>query len=159
MTERPTTWVGLWLQAMFSDDWVRTEKLRTRLNSGSPKGWTLDEPAVVRAAFDLAMDRYFDGRYDSPEVAAFAARLREGVAAERQQLFDVNLVERLIRQSLRAEGRWSDEPSIAVVQTIHLGALKLATMESGMTEPEITSLICQAEVVARDRGWNPPPGP
>jgi hypothetical protein len=159
VTGRPTTWVGLWLQAMFSDDWVRTEKLRTRLNSGNPKGWTVDEPAVVRAAFDLTMDRYFDGRHDSPEVASFAARLREGVAAERRELFEVNLVDRLIRQSLRGEGYCPDEPSVAVVQNIHLGALKLATMESGTTEPEITSLICQAEDLARSRGWNPPLGP
>ena len=158
MTERPTTWVGLWLQAMFSDDWVRTEKLRTRLNSGSPKGWTLDEPAVVRAAFDLAMDRYFDGRYGPPEVEAFAARLREA-AGEQDKIIEVNLVQRLIRQSLRGEGRRPDDPNVRVMQHTNLAALKLATMESGMTEPEITSLICQAEDLARSRGWNPPPGP
>jgi len=159
MTERPTTWVGLWIHAMFSDDWVRTEKLRTRLNSGNPKGWTADEPAVVRAVFDLAMGRYFDGRHDSPEVAAFAARLRERVAAERRQPFEVDVVERLIRRSLRGAGRRPDEPSLADLQNIHLGAVKLATMESGMTEPEIASLICQAEDLARSRGWNPPLGP
>jgi hypothetical protein len=48
MTERPTTWVGLWFQAGLLGDRVRAEKLTTRLNSGSPEGRTLDEPAVVR---------------------------------------------------------------------------------------------------------------
>jgi hypothetical protein len=158
MTERPTTWVGLLLQAVLLDDRVRAEKLVTRMNSGSPKGWTLDEPAVVRAAFDLAMDRYFDGRYDPPEVAAFAARLREGVG-EQDKIVEVNLVQRLIRQSLRGEDPSQDDPSVRVMQHIHLAALKLATMESGISEPEKSSLICQAEVLARDRGWDPPPGP
>lgn len=141
MTERPTTWVGLLLQAVLFGDRVRAEKLTTRLNSGSPKGWTLDEPAVARAAFDLAMDRYFDGRDDPPEVEAFAARLREAVG-EQDKIVEVNLVQRLIRQSLRGEGPSQDDPSIAVTQHIHMTALKLATMESGMTEPEMSALIC-----------------
>jgi hypothetical protein len=158
MTERPTTWVGLWLQAVLFGDRVRFKKLNARLNSGSPKGWTLDEPAVVRAAFDLALDRYFDGRYDPPEVAAFAARLREAVS-EQDKIIEVDLVQRLIRQSLRGEGPSQDDPNVRVMQHINLTALKLATMESGMTEPEITSLICQAEDLARSRGWNPPLGP
>jgi hypothetical protein len=158
VTGRPTTWVGLWLQAAILGDRVRVEKLTLRLNSGSPKGWTLDEPAVVRAAFDLAMDRYFDGRYDSPEVAAFAARLREAVS-EQDKIIEVNLVERLIRQSLRDEGRRPDDPNVRVMQHTNLAALKLATMESGMTEPEMSALICQAEDLARSRGWNPPLGP
>jgi|HubBroStandDraft_5_1064220.scaffolds.fasta_scaffold706979_1 hypothetical protein len=158
MTERPTTWVGLWFQAGLLGDRVRAEKLTTRLNSGSPKGWTLDEPAVVRAAFDLAMDRYFDGRYDPPGVEAFAARLQEAVS-EWDKIIEVDLVQRLIRQSLRGEGPSQDDPNVRVMQHIHMAAVKLATMELAMTAPEISSLICQAEVLARDRGWDPPLGP
>jgi hypothetical protein len=45
------------------------------------------------------------------------------------------------------------------MQHTNLAALKLATMESGMTEAEMSALICQAEDLARSRGWNPPLGP
>jgi hypothetical protein len=158
MTERPTTWVGLWLQAVLVGDRVRAKKLTTRLNSGNPKGWTLDEPAVVRAAFDLGMNRYFSSRDDPLEIEAFAARLKEELGG-RSSTIDVGVVARQIGQSLRGEGRRADAPSVAVAQRIHLVALKLATMKLAMTKREISSLICQAEDLARSRGWNPPPGP
>jgi hypothetical protein len=65
-------------------------------------------------------------------------------------------VQRQIGQSLRGEGRRADDQSVAVAQHIHGAALKLAVMKLAMTEPEISSLICQAEDLARSRGWNPP---
>ena len=37
MAGRPTTWVGLWLEAALLGDQVRADKLTTRLNSGSPR--------------------------------------------------------------------------------------------------------------------------
>ena len=158
MTERPTTWVGLWLQAVLFGDRVRAKKLTTRLNSGNPKGWTLDEPAVVRAAFDLGMNRHFSSRDDPLEIEVFAAQLKVELS-DRGSTIDVGLVARQIGQSLRGEGRRADDPSVAVAQRIHLTALKLATMKLAMTKREISSLICQAEDLARSRGWNPPPGP
>jgi hypothetical protein len=104
VTGRPTTWVGLWLEAAMLGDRVRVGKLTTRLNSGSPKGWTLDEPAVVRGAFDLGMNRYFSGRDDPLEVEVFAARLKAELGG-RSSTIDVGLVARQIGQSLRGEGR------------------------------------------------------
>jgi hypothetical protein len=158
MTDRPTTWVGLWLQAMLVCDWARTEKLRTRLNSGNRKGWRLDEPAVVRATFDLAMDRHFDGRYDPRAVNAFATLLREGVG-EQGKMLEIDLIQGQIRKSLNGEGPSQDDPNIALLQHIHTTSLQVMVMESGITDAEIATLIVQAEDLARSRGWNPPLGP
>jgi hypothetical protein len=104
------------------------------------------------------MNRYFGSRDDPLEIEVFAARLKEALS-DRGSSIDVGLVQRQIGQSLRGEGRRADDPSVAVTQHIHGAALKLATMKLAMTAPEISSLICQAEVVARDRGWDPPLGP
>ena len=98
---------------MLGGDHVRAKKLTTRLNSGNPKGWALDEPAVVRAAFDLGMNRYFSHRDDPLEIEAFAVLLTEELGCNCPTI-DVGVVARQIGQSLRCEGRLADAPSFAV---------------------------------------------
>jgi hypothetical protein len=69
------------------------DRLTTRLNSGNPKGWTVDEPAVMRAAFDLGMKRYFGSRDDPLDIEVFAVRLKEELS-DRGSTIDVGLVQR-----------------------------------------------------------------
>jgi hypothetical protein len=71
----PRTFVGRWLRAAMLDRPDERDRLVPTLNRGSVTGWNDDEPAVVQAAAELVLRRFFGpGEADRTRPAGSRAR-------------------------------------------------------------------------------------
>ena len=151
---RPRTNVGQWLRATLLRQTELRDRLKNKLNGGKVKGWNDDEPAVVQAACELAVGRFFGTTYDVRAVTTFAAELYE--AAAHDPRYDQLKTEAVIRSALGEQD--IDTAGITpgqkylirgMVVTFVYGKLRLG-------EAELDRLITDAEKIAVKRGWNPP---
>jgi hypothetical protein len=76
----PRTCVGLRLRAGLRGDNADYSRLARMLNRGQ-KGWNEDEPAVVEAACQMAVQQFFASHGHVP-VDAFVADMRQRIAKE-----------------------------------------------------------------------------
>lgn len=150
----PRTYVGQWLRATLLRQSELRDRLRPKLNGGRQTGWNDDEPAVVQAACELAVGKFFGTNYDVRAIATFAAELREATAHDPR--YDQLKTEAVIRSALGeqdadTEGITAGQKYLirgAVVTLVH-GKLRLG-------EADVDQLITDAEKIAVKRGWNPP---
>lgn len=160
LTLRPRTVMGQWLRATCLGMRAESERLGRQLNGGQP-GWNDDEPAVIRAASDLAARRYF-GLQASPGAAAAVAaemtdRARSGaeLRGTRSTLPEQACLEAVIRQAagdqnvsltgFSAQAVFEARSAFTVFILVKLEAMY-----------ELDSLICGAETQAFERGFDPP---
>jgi len=90
-------WAGGFWAALTGQPELR-ERLRPALNGGRD-GWNDDEPAVVQAACELAVRRYFFPGYDVRQVTAFVSDLCQATAGGPTSL-DLLEAEAVIRVAL-----------------------------------------------------------
>jgi hypothetical protein len=129
------------------------DRLKTKTNGGNAKGWNNDEPAVIEAACELAVGRFFGAGYDVRAITEFVAVLREATAHD--PTYDQLKTEAVIRAALGEKdvdltGITPDQKYLirAAVVTLVYGKLRLS-------EGDVDQLITGAEKIAFKRGWNP----
>lgn len=149
------TVVGLWLQAMLVGDAEARRSLTRRLNGGK-QGWNYDEPAVVEAACELAVRRFFGSGYDVREITAAVSWMRSADQAKGKTPHGQLEMEAVIRSALGEADVDIGGIIPPVLMEIRGAALGYAVLKLGLREPEIAELIVEAENVAFKRGWNPP---
>jgi hypothetical protein len=150
----PRTNVGRWLRAMLLRQPELRDRLRAELNEGKRKGWNDDEPAVVEAACELAVGRFFGTSYDVRAITEFVAVLRE--AAAHDPRYDQLKTESVIcaalgEKDVDLEGITPGQKYLmrCAVVTLVCGKLRLS-------EADVDQLITDAEKIAFKRGWKPP---
>jgi hypothetical protein len=71
----PATVVGTWLAAALLGDRDERDRLAPRLNG--PRPGLADDMAVVRAASEIALRRYYGAHYDVRDVTPLAELVRD----------------------------------------------------------------------------------
>jgi len=147
------TYIGQWLRAVLLRQTELRDRLHPKLNGGD-KGWNDDEPAVVQAACELAVARFFGTSYDVRAITAFVAELREATAND--PAYDQLKTEAVIRSALGEQD--VDTAGITAGQkfSIRLMVLTLAFGKLGLSEANVDHLITDAEKIAVERGFDPP---
>ena len=151
----PRTCVGQWLRATLLLQRELRDRLRPKLNGGRQTGWNDDEPAVVEAACESAVARFFGASYDVRDIAAFAALLRQ--AAGNDPTYDQLKTEAVVIRLALGEPD-VDTRGITPGQMFAIRGNVLAGVvgKLGLGEADVDQLITDAEKVAVERGWNPP---
>jgi hypothetical protein len=149
------TVAGLWLRALLAWDTEARRALAGRLNGGQ-QGWNYDEPAVMEAACELAVRRFFGSGYDVREITAAVSWMRSANQDRGRTSHGQLEMEAVIRSAL-------GEPDVdisgiipPVLMEIRIAALGYAILKLGLSQPDIAKLIVEAENVAFKQGWNPP---
>lgn len=152
----PRTCVGQWLRAALLQQRELRDRLRPKLNGGRQTGWNDDEPAVVQAACEAAVARFFGADYDVRDVTAFAALLRQAAGDDPNPMYDQLKNEAVIRLALGEPD--VDTQGITPGQMFSIRGNVLAGVvgKLGLGEADVDQLITDAEKVAVERGWNPP---
>jgi hypothetical protein len=128
--------------------------LQLKLNGGSEAGWNDDEPAVVEAACELAVGRFFGTEYDVRDITAFVAELAE--ATERDLTRDQQKTEAVIRLALGDRDVETTGITAGQKYFIRIVVVALVVGKLGLREADVDQLITGAEKIAVERGWNPP---
>jgi len=129
------------------------EQLRPTLNGGKD-GWNDDEPAVIEAACELAVRRYFAEDYDVLAVADFVAELR--LATGNDPPLDQLKTEAVIRWALGKADVVTDDITAGQQFWMRTAAVTLLTIRLQLDEAGIDQLIIDSERIALERGWHPP---
>jgi hypothetical protein len=122
------------------------------IDSVSPSAWNVDAIAVVEAAFQIAVPRYFRPPPTERELEQFAAELKSMVGEEIPQEADIKA---LILATLGARDVAITHIGAVARVTIHGLVLAMITCKLSMTEPAIDDLILEGERTAFQRGWKP----
>ena len=150
----PRTYVGQWLRAVLLRQTQLRDRLRPKLNGGRQTGWNDDEPAVVQAACELAVGRFFGTSYDVRAITAFVAELREATGNDRAH--DQLKTEAVIRLALGEQNVDTEGITAGQKFLIRLAVLTLAFGKLRLSEAEVEQLITEAEKIAVERGFSPP---
>lgn len=150
----PETCVGQWLRALLLNDSDLRRKLTAHLNGGKP-GWNDDEPAVVQAVCELAVQRFFGESADIQAVKEFVSEMRRKIARGRTPPTQESM-EAVIRVALGEEAS-----KISKLKGSELINIRGATTAEvcdllNLSEPQINEMIIAGESTARARGWVPP---
>lgn len=150
---RPRTNVGQWLRATLLRQTELRDRLKTKLNGGKA-GWNDDEPAVVQAACELAVSRFFGTSYDVRAITAFTAELREATAHDPR--YDQLKTEAVIRSALGEQDVDTEGITASQKYLIRGAVVTLVYGKLRLSEADVDQLITDAEKIAVKRGWNPP---
>lgn len=150
----PRTTVGLWLQAGLREDSDAYWRLAQQLNRGE-RGWNDDEPAVVEAACELAVRRFFGPNGSGIPVRDFVSDMRRRISMLKTPPSQKDM-EAVIGSAL-------DNNSPAPT---NIGRGELLNIRSAVTvnvsdllkldRNAIDKLIFAAEQTAIKRGYRPP---
>jgi hypothetical protein len=147
--------VGLFLLAAYTGQVEERRRLGDRLDGGR-KGWNLDEPAVVQAACELAVRRFFGTGYDVRQVTNEVTYLREARLAQGRTSEGQLEMEAVIRSALgEADVDVSGIPRSVVFQ-IQLEIAGFAGLRMSMSDQAFGELVAEGEQVAFARGFSPP---
>lgn len=152
----PRTYVGRWLRAAMLDQPDERDRLVATLNRGSATGWNDDEPAVVEAAAELVLRRFFGpGEADADRLWWLASVTRLGMA-EISRPLDEHHAEAVIRSALGepASGLAALKPGDKHV--LRGTAVTIASINMDLDEAAVDDLLREAERIAFERGWHPP---
>ncbi len=146
----PRTYVGLWLRAGLRGENELRRQLTGKLNGGKD-GWNYDEPAVVDAACELAVRRFFPPGVDVREIAAVASDMRQKSKSLPGQM----KMEAVIRAALGETDVVIDD--IKPPELLHIrGAIVVYLFIILGAKFSIDELVVEAENIAFERGWKPP---
>lgn len=150
---QPTTWVGLWLRAGLLGEQKLRGQLKLRLNEGKRTGWNNDEPAVLEAACELAVRRFFGSDYSTVAVAEFVSELQMAAGAA---LIGQPEAEMLIRSAYGDQDVRLKDITPGKRFQLRSAIVALAVGKLKLGEAAIDQLIFESERVAFARGWKPP---
>jgi hypothetical protein len=141
------------LRAGLRGDNADYSRLARTLNRGQ-KGWNDDEPAVVEAACQMAVQQFF-ATYGHVPVDAFVADMRQRIAKERTPSRQEDM-EVVIRAALNDNA--SVPPDIKRGELLRIrGAVTANIADILKLDAEaIDQFIAEAERVAIARGYSPP---
>jgi len=149
----PATLVGTWLAALLCDDRDERDRLAPRING--PRPGLADDMAVVEAASEIALRRYYGVDYDVRDVTPLAELVRDSETGSRPlSLMQIEAVIRAALGERDVDLRAVNAAAKFKVQVIAtLGASQWLSLEEDATR----ALVAEAETVARNNGWNPQP--
>lgn len=151
----PRTWVGRWLRAAMLDQRDERDRLVAHLNGGSSAGWNDDEPAVVQAAIDLVLKRYFGPGHPDPAVLEELLDLVTSALTADKRPQDAKNAEVVINFSLGKDSHGVDE--VARIHRFRLRAIvvALASEKMDLGDADVSALLREAERLAFERGFQP----
>jgi len=151
----PQTCVGQWLCAALLRQLELRDRLRRTLNGGK-EGWNYDEPAVVEAASELAIIRFFGTDYDAYDISGAVSWMRDVELARNKTPHGQMEMEAVIRSAL-GEGDVDLSGIIPpVLFEIRAQVVAYVVLKLGLPEADVVRMIVQAEQMAFDRDWHPP---
>lgn len=130
------------------------EQLRSTLNGGKNTGWNDDEPAVLEAACELALRRFFPQDYDIRAITAFVSELR--VATGHDPALEQLKTEAIIRSALGETDVVTGDLTSGQKFQVRIPLITMVTRKLGLDEAAIDQLIADSERAAFARGWHPP---
>jgi hypothetical protein len=155
----PRTFVGRWLRAGMLDRRDERDRLVRTLNGGSATGWNDDEPAVVEAAAELVLRRYFGpGEPDPDKAASLAHAVTVGLAEIKRPLGEQH-ADAVIRSALGAASPGFDALKPGDRHVLRGAAVSIASAMMELDEAAVDELLREAERLAFERGWHPPLAP
>lgn len=149
----PGTYVGRWLSALLLNHNDLRRELAVHLNGGKP-GWNDDEPAVLQAVCELALQRFFGQSPDTGAVKEFVSEMRRKIARGITPPAQASM-EAVIRVALGGEAseistlKGSELINIRVVVTAAICELL------NLGDRQINEMIIAGENMAKARGWAP----
>jgi hypothetical protein len=145
----PRTIIGAWLRALLRGEKEKSQELASRL--GEKRGRDDDQLAVIRAAFDQLVRRYFGAGPDTATVTAYMSRL--ALAKEREPRIDLPQFEGMIRSALAGA-----LPAFSTRRELQAGVTLSVLMckELDLYPAAIDWLAVRSEQLAFDQGRNPP---
>jgi len=149
------TVVGLWLRATLMRESEVRRQLTRELNGGK-RGWNYDEPAVVEAACELMVRRFFGTSYDVREITAAVSFLRTADQAKDKTPHGQLEMEAVIRSALGETDVDISGIIPPVLMEIRGAAAAYCSFKLALPESDIVQMIAEAERMAFERGWNPP---
>lgn len=151
----PRTFVGRWLRAAMLDQRDERDRLVATLNRGVA-GWNDDEPAVVEAAAELVLRRYFGPGQPDPELArSLAYAVTAGLGQIRRPL-DERHADAVIHSALGEPSPVFDALKPGDKHVLKGTATSIAAVMMDLDEAAVDELLREAERVAFERGWHPP---
>jgi hypothetical protein len=146
---RPRTNVGQWLRATLLRQHELRDSLKDKLSGCKVKGWNDDERAVVQAACELAVGRFFGTSYDVRAVTTFAAELHEATAHDPR--YDQLKTEAVVRSALGEQDVDTEGITAGQKYLIRGAVVTLVYGKLRLSEAELDRLITDAEKVAVKR--------
>jgi hypothetical protein len=154
----PRTYIGRWMRASMLDHRELRDDLTATLNGGR-RGWNDDEPAVVEAAFELMLRRYYGPEGpDGVSVEWLASLAQEAFAADKSPI-DARQAETIIRAALGDSG--ADLGMIRPMDGYRVRGAVAAFLSVSMKlgESVVDETLREAERLAFERGFHPPLAP
>jgi hypothetical protein len=155
-TALPRTYVGRWLRAGMLDQREERDRLVRALNGGSATGWNDDEPAVVQAAIELVLSRYYGSRAADPSgLESLVTPVNEALVADSHP-DDVEKAEAVIHSAAGDDTRGIE--MVARIDRYRLRAVTvaLASAQLELSDADVDSVLREAERVAFEQGFHPP---
>jgi hypothetical protein len=152
----PRTFVGRWLRAAMLDQRDERDRLVRTLNGGSATGWNDDEPAVVEAAAELVLRRFYGtGIADAEEVTRLASATCVSMAEVKRPLSQQH-AELVIRSALGETAAGYDALSSGDRFLLQMAVTSLASIRMELDEALVDEVLREAERIAFERGYHPP---
>jgi hypothetical protein len=151
----PGTYVGRWLSALLLNDNDLRRELTVHLNGGKP-GWNDDEPTVLQAVCELALQRFFGESPDVRAVKEFVCEMRRRIAGGGTIPPAQASMEAVIHAALGEEA--SEISTLKGSELINIrGAVAVGICDFlNLNERQINEMIIAAENMAKAREWAPP---
>lgn len=152
----PRTFVGRWLRAAMLDQREERDRLVRTLNGGSATGWNDDEPAVVEAAAELVLRRYFGSRAPDPDKeASLSAAVTVGLSEILRPLGEQH-ADAVIKSALGARSPAFDALKPGDRHVLRAAVVSIASATMELDEATVDELVREAERNAFERGFHPP---
>jgi hypothetical protein len=135
------------------------DRLVATLNRGSAKGWNDDEPAVVEAAAELVLRRFFGPGQPDADRLWWLASVACLAMTDISRPLDERHAEAVIRSALGNAAGTSFSMSSGDKYLLQGALASLASINMDLGKAEVDELLREAERLAFDRGWHPPLAP
>lgn len=155
-TALPRTYVGRWLRAGMLDQREERDRLVRALNGGSATGWNDDEPAVVQAAIELVLSRYYGSRAEDPGgLEGLIALVNEALVADSRP-HDGEKARAVIQAAAGDDTRGIEMVARMDRYRLRAVTVALASAQLELSDADVDSVLRAAERVAFERGFHPP---
>jgi hypothetical protein len=149
----PATLVGIWLAASLRDDRDERDRLAPRLNGSRPD--LADDMAVVEAASEIALRRYFGADYDVRHITDLAELVRDSWGGRLP--LSLMQIEAVMRAALGEHNVDLGGVDAAAKFRVQVLATFGTTQWLSLDEDATRALVAEAETRAINDGWNPRP--
>jgi hypothetical protein len=132
------------------------DRLVATLNRGSATGWNDDEPAVVAAAAELVLRRFFGPGEPDADRLWWLASVARLAMAEISRPLDEHHAEAVIRTALGESAPGIDALNPADRHVLRMTLASIASINMELDKTPVDELLREAERIAFERGFHPP---